>query len=189
MTIRRAEQGEHDAIYRHMKRDFPANELPPAFAVKGNLKSGVYEGVFFQNETEEDVGYAVVTAPEGSAYGLVNFFAIFPEVRSMGYGGRAISALADHCGRVLVLEVDSPDAAKEESDRLVCERRIRFYERAGFSIIPTKRAKIFGVHMLIMMNTSAPVHDVREIMHEMYLPAFDSKRWLRFIDVRDAKEL
>jgi len=186
MMIRLARQHEFSEIYRHMKRDFPKNELPPAFAVQGNLKSGVYQGMFFQDDAGQDVGYAVVTAPDGSGYALVNFFAIFPDVRSLGYGGQALTSLSErYAPRVLVLEVDSPDAAKDERDRHVCERRIRFYRRAGFSVAPTKRAKIFGVNMLIMMNTPSPAGSVRAIMHEMYLPSFGSRRWLRFIDVRD----
>jgi hypothetical protein len=83
------------------------------------------------------------------------------------------------------LEADDPAAAKTEEKRTQAARRVRFYERAGYRVIPTAKAKIFGVDMLVLANTHDEAFSARDVLHALYLPAFGSKRWLRFIDVRD----
>jgi len=176
-----------------MKRDFPANELPPFFAVKRNFDKNIYDGFYLTDETPDisnlsNIGYAVITAPVNLKYALINYFAIFPGQRSKGLGSEFLKILVSrYSDRTLVLEADDPGAAKNADLRNDAERRVKFYERAGFHVIPTERAKIFGVDMLIM----ASGHDgqdeklnAREIMHSLYLPAFDSKLWLKFIDVK-----
>ena len=52
-------------------------------------------------------------------------------------------------------------------------------------MIPTARAKIFGVDMVIMASGQDEKLSAREIMHSLYLPALGSKQWLRFVDVKD----
>jgi hypothetical protein len=83
-----------------------------------------------------------------------------------------------------VVEVEDPASIKDDNFRDEAERRVKFYERAGFQTIPTERAKIFGVDMLIMANSQDENLNARKIMHSLYLPAFSSKLWLKFIDVR-----
>ncbi len=173
------------ALYAHMRRDFPAGELPPLPAVRKNVARGVYEALWIV-EDETLVGYAVLTAPPGLGYALLHFFAVLPAFRGGGFGSRALECILERLnGRVLVLEVEAPDAAKNEKQRILRERRVKFYERAGLRLIPTQRARIFGVDMLIMMN--GETHSVRATMHALYLPTFRSERWLRFIDVRDSE--
>ena len=170
-----------------MKRDFPANELPPFFVVKRNFDKNIYDG-FFLTENNLDIGYAVITAPVNLKYALINYFAVFPEYRSKGHGSEFLKILlkrySDH---IFVLEADDPMAAKTEILQNEAVRRVKFYERAGFTVIPTKKAKIFGVNMLIMasVRNEKEKPNAREIMHSLYLPTFGSKQWLRFIDIID----
>lgn len=185
IQLRAVEPQEYRTLYDHMKRDFPRNERPPYFAVRGSLTRGVYGAVYLLDQ-DKVIGYAVVTAPGDSQFALINFLAILPDRRSNGYGSRLIALLAErYQDRTLVLEVESPDAAKDGQERLQRQRRVRFYERAGFFVVPTERCKIFGVDMWIMMNKSAGGVSVRGIMRAMYLPAFGHERWLGNIDVID----
>lgn len=182
--IREICENDYETLYSHMKRDFPANELIPFWALKRNFDKGIYRGFFLTGETV--IGYAIVTPPEGLQFALINFFAVLPEFRSQGYGTMFLRELTKlYHDRIFVLEVDDPAAAKTDELRDVAIRRVRFYERAGFSVVPTVKARIFGVDMLIM----AGVHDgrlsAREVMHALYRPLLGSKQLLRFIDVRD----
>ena len=184
LKIIEIQKDEYKELYSHMKRDFPANELPPFFAVKRNFDKTIYDG-FYLTENDLDIGYAVITAPENLQYALINYFAILPEYRSKGYGSEFLRIILNHYSdRTLVLEADNPSVTKNAERRTEAERRVKFYERAGFYVIPTKKAKIFGVDMLIMANSQDENLNAREIMRALYLPAFDSKLWLRFIDVR-----
>ncbi len=186
LGTRPVEAAEYRALYDHMKRDFPRDERPPYFAVHRSLALGVYSALFFTKDGR-DVGYAIATAPDGFGYALLNFFAMLPDARGQGCGSQALGILMERFkDRAMVLEVESPDGARDEAERGTRERRIRFYERAGFRTIPTARARLFGVDMRIMMNTEQPVPSVRQVLHALYLPAFKSARWLRFIDIEDA---
>lgn len=172
------------ALYAHMKRDFPAGELPPYFAVKGNIEKKVYDA-FYLTAGGEIIGYAIVTAPADCEFALLTFFAVLPEFRSRGYGGECLRVIRERCDRKIVLEVEDPAAARTDESRDIALRRVRFYERAGFRLLPTAKARIFGVDMLIMTDTRDDVGSVRNIMHALYRPAFGSAKWLRCINVRD----
>ena len=183
MEIRNINKEEYKELYSHMKRDFPYNELQPFFSVKRNFDKNIYEGFYFTENA--DIGYAVITAPENLKYALINYFAVFPEYRSKGYGSEFLKIILNrYSDRTLVLEADDPSSAKTAATRDEAVRRVKFYERAGFRIIPTTKAKIFGVNMVIMASGQEKKMNAREIMHALYLPALGTQ-WLRFIDVTD----
>lgn len=184
--LRPVEKEEYRVLYDHMKRDFPADERPPFFVVKRHIRNQVYHAMFLTDE-EQPVGYAIVVAPEGMPFALIMFLAVLPEARGQSYGGKLLSLLEErYSGRTLALEVEAPDAARNEGERAVRERRIRFYERAGFCIVPVTHARIFGVEMQIMVNRTEKVLSVREMMRGLYAATFPSSKWLRHIDVADA---
>jgi len=175
---------EYEALYSHMKRDF-SGELAPFFAIKRNLELGIYYGCYAVSEGMV-LGYAIITAPGESKYALLNYFAVFPESRSRGYGSEFLKLLLNaYPGRTFVIEVDDPAAQKAAARREDAVRRIKFYERAGFGVEPTAKARIFGADMLIMAGAHSGRFSPREAMRALYLPALGSKQWLRFVDVRD----
>jgi GNAT superfamily N-acetyltransferase len=183
MKIRNINKEEYKSLYSHMKRDFPYNELQPFFSVKRNFDKNIYEGFYFTENT--DIGYVIITAPENLKYALINYFAVFPEYRSKGYGSEFLKIILDrYSDRILVLEADDPSAAKTAALRDEAVRRLKFYERAGFHVIPTTQAKIFGVNMVIMASGQNENLSARKIMHALYLPALGTQ-WLRFIDITD----
>ena len=167
-----------------MKRDFPYNELQPFFSVKRNFDKNIYEGFYFTENV--DMGYAIITAPKNLKYALINYFAVFPEYRAKGYGSEFLKIILNrYSDCILVLEADDPSAAKTPAAREEAIRRVKFYERASFHAIPTARAKIFGVDMVIMASGQNENLSAKKIMHSLYLPALGAKQWLRFIDIID----
>lgn len=186
-------EDEYETLYNHMKRDFPSNELAPFFAIKRNLEKKVYDGFFLTNDISNEkaeIGYAIVTAPDISEgeerkFALINYFAVLPEFRSKGHGSEFLKIICDlYSERILVIEVENPLAMKTDEQRTEALRRIKFYERTDFRILPTKKSKIFGVDMAIMANTGDNVGSVRKIMRDLYVPAL-GRQWLHFIDVKD----
>jgi|GEM_PF-1990423 len=203
LSLKEIPSSAYETLYALMKRDFPAaGELAPFFAIKRNLDKGVYTGYFLtsgaENESADtgappdaELGYMLLTAPHGMDSALINYFAIYPAYRAQGYGSEFLKiVLSRYPNRVFVLEAEDPAAQKTDILRDAAQRRIKFYERAGFSVLPTAKARIFGADMLIMAGAREKKAcgniSARETMRALYLPAFGSKRWLRFIDVRDS---
>jgi len=167
-----------------MRRDFYTGGLAPFSSIKRNLDKNIYNG-FYMAEDALDIGYALITAPENLRYALINYFAILPEYRSKGFGSEFLRIIISrYSERILVLEAEDPSAAENAELRREAERRVQFYERAGFRVIPTERAEIFGIDMLIMASVQDKNLNAREIMHALYLPAFESDFWLKNIDVK-----
>lgn len=192
LQIRVILENEYELLYKHMKRDFPANELAPFFVIKSNLEKKIYYGFFLtltvNDASETLIGYVIITAPEGESgrFALINYFAVLPDYRSKGNGSEFLKMLNGfYPERSFVVEVDDPSVAKNIEFQTEALRRIKFYEQAGFHILPTYKAKIFGADMIIMSNISGDVGSARKIMHDLYIPALGSKQWLRFIDVRE----
>lgn len=185
LSTREIRPDESRTLYAHMERDFPRDERPPHFAVARNMRNGVYTALFLCDDDREQ-GYAIVTAPQGTTYALINFLAIFPQSRSKRYGSAFLRILIERFSdRTIVLEVESPDAARDDAERALRQRRIAFYERAGFHRIPTQKARIFGVEMQIMTNARGAV-SARDAVRSCYRATFPSECWMRFIDIVDA---
>ena len=183
ISIRPVEKNEYEDIYRHMKRDFPANEVPPYWAVWRALKRGVYSAFYMEDE-DIMAAYAIVTAPQGSRFALINYLAVLPEKRSSGYGGKFLSMLKESfAGRVLVVEVDARLKTVDKAEKETRIRRIKFYERHSFRLLPSLSVIIFGVDMEIMVNTQEDVGSVRDMMHELYIDALKYSFLLKNIKI------
>ena len=167
-----------------MKRDFPSNERPPAFAVYNCIAKGLYEAYYFIDEAGREAGYAVVTAPKEYSCALLNFFAVMPEMRGGGVGTTALAVLgAQYPDRVMLLEAEDPAHTQNDDKASTARRRLAFYNRAGYQTQPTRRAVIFGVPMVIMASGNLPRDEgVRQVMHALYKPTL-GRAWLRHIDV------
>ena len=67
----------------------------------------------------------------------------------------------------LIIEVEDPAAAKTEEDREIRERRIRFYERAGYQRLPVKYWLV-GQPMHLMYCGEQPPENIQKIVWEAY---------------------
>lgn len=105
-----------DVFERHMTRDFPQAELKPLDLLLNLQARGLYYAYLFR-EGEQDVGYALLVAPEGSRTVLLDYLAILPEFRCKGLGGRILARLQAACAprwQALTLEVEHPAEAPDE---------------------------------------------------------------------------
>ncbi|MDR1641851.1 MAG: GNAT family N-acetyltransferase [Clostridiales bacterium] len=171
-----------DGLYALMERDFPSSERPPKFGVWMNLKREVYDARYLL-ENGRRVGYVVSNPGNGNGFALISFYAIEPDLRGKGYGERFLGmALELLEGQDVLVEVDDPSRAKSETEKLTRERRIKFYEKCGFSLVPGVKCKIFGVWMLLMHWGKRKLN-AKEAMHGIYLKQFKIKSALRNIAV------
>ena len=168
--IRKLEIAELNQLYNeHIKQDFPVNERPPCFIIKKNLNNKLQEGFIYIYENEES-GYAI-NSPVGELV-LISLFAIFEEQRKKGRGTNFLRELIKYYDskRTLIVEVEKPEKASTKEQRIVCEKRILFYESVGFVIYKDIDYKIFGVEMYIMIysKTALAQEDVIEDVKSVY---------------------
>lgn len=168
------------ALYEaHMLADFPADERPPLKALVRQVESGFLTAQVMTDGMED---YAYVLAAVYEDYVLYTHLAVYPEHRSGGFGSKLMDLLhrAYAFCRVELVEVENPAAAKDEEDRKLQQRRIAFYERAGYLLVPHIRYILFGVDMLLMTHTQAgaevpPPQEVGGTLRALYYTQMQEK--------------
>ncbi len=127
-----------------MRYDFPVQELKPLENIIEMMERGVYESLSVYDGNEQ-VGYALVLLAKESPYGLLDYLGIFPDARNRGYGGRVLSALAEHYrDRTLMIESEHPEDAPDER---MAERRLCFYRRNG-AVDTGVESMVYGAHYI-----------------------------------------
>lgn len=124
------------ALYHeHIIRDFNADERRPLRIIQRLMREGYYT-CYILREDGRMLAYAcLIHAPEIEST-LLDYFAVVPESRSGGVGGRFLAQLREICpAEGIILECEMPSEAKDDADRIVRERRIAFYERNGAELI------------------------------------------------------
>lgn len=136
---------QEEAVREIYEEAFPDAEKRPwermlRFAAEGKLD------ILAMIEDETVVGL-VVLANHGDLV-LLDYLAVTPRRRSGGYGAKALAALlAKTAGKTLFLEAELPEP--NAPDDSIQNRRLRFYERNGFSIYGVNIC-FFGVPMTLM---------------------------------------
>lgn len=134
------ELDEAKAVYKeHLKEHFPRDEVKPWKSIERMWKKGEYFAVgIFEADTPSASdalrGYAFFVEPQDCGACLLDYYAILPEYRSAGLGGRSLQELGELCagrGRYILLETEDLDFAKNESQVEERKRRDTFYERNG----------------------------------------------------------
>ncbi len=145
---------EHRRFYRLITQDFPLGEYPPYFVLHRQLCDGDLEGLVFSSEDDKDLAYSLNASGHANGWVLVSLFAVLKERRGVGTGSAFLAGMADRYRerQCLVVEVEKVEEARTEEERDIRERRIRFYERAGFRIAPGISYAIWGVPMHLMLK-------------------------------------
>lgn len=148
--LRTLSAGEAGALYdAHMKADFPASERPHRHTIVSQVEQGLLTAF---EMTDGLAAYAYALAVTDADYVLYTHLAVFPQHRGGGHGTRLLSLLGEAFAgvRVELLEVENPDAAQDPAERRTRERRIAFYQRAGYAVAGGLRYVLFGVDMWLM---------------------------------------
>lgn len=138
-------------LYNYLKQDFERLELLPQFVLKRNFKKGRMEAVYL-TDGQEKYGYAIYQELSAFKGIFISYLAILPKYRSNGLGGELISQLNDLAPNGMLLEVEDPEAAKNEKDYTIRSRRVRFYERNGLHMNPNMKVNSFFVPLRMMDN-------------------------------------
>jgi len=144
MRIRKlTEQAEIARIYdEKMKQDFPPNELKPFSSILRAWEGRKYYCYVLETDVEI-LGYAYF-ARNGCSY-LLDYLAIAGEHRDQGLGTVFLSQLADcfQATDCILVEAEDPDAAQNQQNAELRERRLNFYRKCGYRLTDVKTS-VFG---------------------------------------------
>lgn len=136
------EEEAHFIYKKHLTHHFPADEVKPWKSIARMWTDGCYfaVGVFEDRgdapaDISDDLrGYAFfVESPDCGAC-LLDYYAILPEYRDAGLGGRTLQRLSELVhgkGKYILLETEDIDFAKNETQVAERTRRDAFYTRNG----------------------------------------------------------
>ena len=137
------------ALYHErMVNDFIENELKPLWVIHNAMDEGNYEPLGLSDGAEL-YGYTFLVRL-GRNY-LVDYLAIFRDVRNQGIGSEMLGLLGNYLAdaEMIMLEVEDPAFAENEVLRNIQERRIKFYNRNGWSDTGL-RVKYFNVPFIVL---------------------------------------
>lgn len=156
-----------DLYRKHIIKDFPKEERPNLNKFKKRIKSK-NENAYIYCENGKDKAYAIITMLDN--YCFISFLAVYEEYRGEGIGTKLLKEISENFSnkKGIILEVESPQYAISEKDKIVREKRIRFYEKANYKIVENMEiclsSVMFNIMILNMLGTNI---DEKEIANEM----------------------
>ena len=154
------------ALYHErMVNDFIEDELKPLWVIHNAMDEGNYEPLGLSDGAEL-YGYTFLVRL-GRNY-LVDYLAIFRDVRNQGIGSEMLGLLGNYLAdaEMIMLEVEDPAFAENEVLRNIQERRIKFYNRNGWSDTGL-RVRCFGVSFIVLQTKESGSMD-RDALWETY---------------------
>ena len=128
--------------------DFPKDELKPLDILYRAIDKGIYEPLGLFDDTGI-IGYTFLVKHDRDY--LVDYLAVYPQQRNLGSGGIMVRMLSDYLkdAENLIAEIENPEYAENEDDRVIQTRRFGFYTRNGCSDTGL-RVRCFGVPFMIL---------------------------------------
>lgn len=149
--FRKAKWKEFKELYRkRLVKDFPANERPRLRGFRRRMEKHQEKAYFYQ---EEGIVKGYILVDEIEDYILISFLAVYEEYRGKGIGSRMLNEIQEKYQdkKGILLEVENPKKEKNTEKKTIKERRISFYEKAGYQKIPDLELEIFFESYLVMI--------------------------------------
>ena len=160
-----------DLYRKHIIKDFPKSERPNLEGFRKRMLK-YNEETFIYEEEGVERGYCIIDQIQD--YVLVAFLAVYKGNRGKGIGTKILKELEEKYPnkKGILLEVEDPDFAKNENEKNIQERRIRFYERANFQVIENLKVELFMVNFKIMIynlkNEQTSINEIEKILKYYY---------------------
>ena len=173
-----------------LRADFPPDELKPLAMIERGFRYGTYICLGAVDAGGEILAYAFFVLLKGAneRCALVDYYAVRQDLRDTGIGSRFLRAMIEGKLREIdcvLLEVDYPDDALDEAERIMRLRRLGFYMRNGLRDTSV-RAKVFGVRFRILALPVGKVVSPEETLRiyaALYRSILDEKRYTENVRV------
>lgn len=172
LTSKKLTLEETREIYdQYMTVDFPPKELKPFKTISNLIQRGYYASYGFYEEGELR-GYAFLCDNADHSYTLLDYYAIVPEARRLGYGKKILAMLQEIYKdyEAIILESENPAYAANGEELKVRTGRLRFYEKSGVTFEKLE-SQVFGVDYVILSfhcKSDPTPSTVRERLIDIY---------------------
>ncbi|HEX2926272.1 MAG TPA: GNAT family N-acetyltransferase [Ruminiclostridium sp.] len=173
-AIRNMHLTELKDIYKRITQDFAEGEYPPYDKLYTQLENNTQKGWVLVQEGR-DCAYAICAGGVDNNFVLISFFAVYEECRGNGIGTVFLEKLKELYSNTngIIVEVEKAEEALHEEDIFVREKRMDFYKKAGFSMVPGIEYSIWNVPMhLMILPCKTPQNAIYEnigtIIYDIY---------------------
>lgn len=142
---------EFKGIFKRMKSDFKPGEYAPYGVLYKQLEEGAQSGMILCRDGE-DLGYAICADSSDNNYVLLSYLAIYKDFRGLGLGLELLEKVKERYKNKegIIVEVEKPENAKTQQEKTTCEKRISFYAKAGYKLVPNIEYSIWDTPMHLM---------------------------------------
>lgn len=172
-----------EVYYKHMKTDFPPEELKPIEAIKKLIKRSIYKcyGLY---DNEELLAYAFLVTSR--KYLLIDYYSVCEKYRNRGIGSELFNILRENNNNYngIIVECESVESAPNETEKLIRQRRIDFYKRNGMKMTNILSI-LFNVKYSIMCCCNIELQDksIYEGLIDIYKEITPSSFYSKYVEV------
>ena len=187
--LKKADLKKFKEIYRkHIIRDFPRSERPSFSNFKKRIKNK-NEELYVFSENREEKAYTVIANLDN--YIFISFLAVFKKYRGEGIGTKLLEEIKEKFKdkKGIILEVESPEDAISQKDKIIRDKRIKFYEKSNYQMLKNTKIILGNIFFNIMLLNNKDNIDEKEIanaLNEFYLKTF--KRYDKTLSFRVIEE-
>ena len=189
-SVRMLSPAQVRTLYEERLRDdFPPDELKPLWIIERAIARGEYV-CYGAAEGEQTLAYAFFVRLEFSngTCALLDYYAVRKDLRGKGMGGGFLQALI--AGPLkgmtcVLLEVDDPDCAADAQERMIRERRLRFYLRNGLTDTAVT-AVVYGVSYRILVlpvGVASSPEETRRVYAAIYRAMLPAKIYAEKVEI------
>ena len=176
-----------DTYNRHMKIDFPKDELKPLPRIISSLEKNQYicYGIFNNDSLCGYAYFAYIIEGEKKCY-LLDYFATVKEFRDQGIGSEFLKTLYNKVSDVELVLCEAETTAGTTGDEYnIRNRRISFYLSNNF-IDTDVTASAFGVDFVLLELDLGKKHtkeDIKSYYAKLYRSFLPEKIYIKYVKV------
>lgn len=167
---------EFKNLYRkHIVKDFPREERRSLNKFKKRITKGKEEAyIYLENGKEK--AYTIIAVLDN--YVMVSFLAVFKEYRGEGIGTKLLKEIKDNFSnkKGILLEVENPKYSKNQEEKEIRERRIKFYEKSNYNIVDgvevNSHSIMFNIMILNINNKEINKQQISKEINDFYTNIF-----------------
>lgn len=188
MKLKQLSKKQRENIYNnYMIYDFHKSEVKPFETIEKLVERGNYM-CFGCYEDIDFLGYAYFVKSDNTNNLLLDYFAVNKQYRSKGLGSKIILTMKEQLtGKYssLLGEVENPEFANDDNDKLTRERRIAFYLKNGFKVSNVKCRVSVDSYVMINLGLDKELNDkeISEEMNELYNIVFGEEFFKKHIRI------
>lgn len=154
-------------LYFQYMKLFPKNERKPLSLLKKCYVKKILTILEIIDENQI-IGFMIINKLPKSKYLQLDYFAIFEQYQSKGYGSKALKKLQEINTRYngIYIEAEKPDETEEEDS--VKNKRIKFYERLGCYKLNLNLDLFNVIYSILILPTSDKREEDDIIMKDIF---------------------